>query len=208
MFSSSSEKARDSRNKTIIILVVVFAALSNASKDFKQAEEWARGAQAMTADWLDHTLMAVSARTMPNSCVDDVEQRATSNKEFRWQGHIATGGTIEVKGVSGNIRAEASNGEEVEVIARKRGRRRDLDTVRIDVVESPNRVTICAIYPSSDFGKPNSCEAGDGGRTSANNNDVQVDFIVRVPQGLEFAGQAVNGEIAATSLEGMYHRGQ
>src|SRR2546428_4702773 len=34
------------------------------------------------------------------------------------------------------------------------------------------------------------------------NNDVRVDFKVRVPAGISFAGRTVNGEISAVSLDG------
>lgn len=123
-----------------------------------------------------------------------------SQDDFRWQGRIAKGSAIEIKGVNGNIRAEAASGNEVEVVAVKKARRSDPNSVRVEMIEHANGVTICAVYPSSDSSRPNVCGAGRGGHSSVHNNDVQVDFVVRVPAGVRFQGQTVNGGVEATSL--------
>ncbi len=121
-------------------------------------------------------------------------------EDFRWRGTLATGRVIEIKGVNGSVRAEPATGGEVEVTAEKRGRRSDPRAVRIQVVEHAEGVTLCAVYPSSDSNKPNTCEPGDGGRSNVNNNDVKVDFVVRVPAGVRFSGRTVNGGVRAESL--------
>ena len=94
-------------------------------------------------------------------------------QDFEWQGAIARGDEIEIKGVSGDIIAEFSSGDKVEVFATKRGRRYDPDDVEIEVVTGSNGVTICAVYPSR-RGRPNECEAGSRGRMNVRNNDVRV----------------------------------
>jgi hypothetical protein len=66
------------------------------------------------------------------------------------------------------------------VTATKRGRRSDPGSVRIEVVEHGEGVTICAVYPDVD-GRRNECRAGDGGHMSTRDNDVNVHFTVRVP---------------------------
>jgi hypothetical protein len=76
--------------------------------------------------------------------------------EFRWHGMIAQGSAIEVKGVNGNVRAEASGSNEVEVVAEKRARRSNPEDVRIEVVQHADGVTICAVYPSRDPRDPTS----------------------------------------------------
>src|SRR5213078_3412428 len=60
-------------------------------------------------------------------------------------------------------------------------------------------VTICAVYPS-DGRRENSCDAGEGGHMNVHDNDVTVDFTVRVPAGVRFVGKTVNGEVAAADL--------
>jgi hypothetical protein len=109
---------------------------------------------------------------------------------------------IEIKGINGDISAEPAGGGEVEVIAHKKSSRSNPDQVSIKVVEHAGGITICALYPSDDADKPNTCEPDKGGHMSVRNNDVNVDFSVRVPVGVSFVGRTVNGEISATSLGG------
>lgn len=123
------------------------------------------------------------------------------SNEFRWRKALAAGRVVEVKGVNGNVRAEqAPAGGEVEVVATKTSRRDDTESVRIEAVEHADGVTICAVYPSRDAAKPNVCAPGGGGRMNVQNNDVKVDFVVRVPSGVRFAGRTVNGSVDATGM--------
>ena len=123
------------------------------------------------------------------------------SNEFRWRKALAAGRVVEIKGVNGNVRAEAAPaGGEVEVVATKTGRREDPATVRVEAVEHADGVTICAVYPSRDAAKPNVCAPGEGGRMNVQNNDVKVDFVVRVPAGVRFTGRTVNGNVDATGM--------
>lgn len=121
-------------------------------------------------------------------------------EEFRWHGQIAQGRAIEINGINGNISAQAGTGNEVEVIADKQGRHSDPRDVQIKVLEHTNGVTICALYPSADPDSPNTCEAGAGRHSNTRNNDVQVNFTVKVPQGVRFVGRTVNGEVEAERM--------
>jgi hypothetical protein len=126
--------------------------------------------------------------------------RADSSNDFRWSGRVASGGTIEIKGILGNVKAEASSSGEVEVVAVKSGRRSDPKEVEIRVVEHNNGVTICAVYPNGDPGRPNDCQPGPSSHSSVHNNDVNVDFTVRVPQGVRFRGSTINGNVETGAL--------
>jgi Putative adhesin len=123
-------------------------------------------------------------------------------QDFQWHGAIPRGQAIEIKGVNGDVRAEPSGSNEVEVVAVRRGRRDDPDSVRIEVVPHGGGVTICAVYPSRDGQKPNECRPGSEGRMNVQNNDVSVRFTVRVPAGVALIGKTVNGEIEALRLNG------
>jgi len=118
--------------------------------------------------------------------------------EFQWKGRIASGKALEIKGVNGGVRADTATGDEAEVVATKTARRSDPKQVEIKVVEHGDGVTICAVYPTPDGEKPNECNPGSGGRMSTRNNDVQVEFAVRVPAGVRFVGRTVNGKIEAS----------
>jgi hypothetical protein len=119
---------------------------------------------------------------------------------FEWDGSVAPGQTVEIKGINGNVEVDASPGGVVELTALKKGRRDDPSEVRIEVVEHSGGVTICAIYPDRG-GRRNVCEPGDGGHLSAEKNDVSVDFSVAVPSGVELVAKTVNGNIEAKGLD-------
>lgn len=122
-------------------------------------------------------------------------------EDFRWQGRIAPGGTLEIKGINGGIDASAGSGE-AEVRAVKSARRSDPDAVEIKVVEHAGGVTLCAVYPApEDSRRPNECEPGDGGHSRTRDNDVQVHFQVKVPAGVRLVAKTVNGGIDARELE-------
>ncbi len=121
--------------------------------------------------------------------------------DFQWRGTVLQGNAIEIKGVNGDVRAQPASGSEVEVTAVKRGRRNDPETVRIEVVQHGDGVTICSVYPDTDR-RPNECKPGDEGRMNVRDNDVNVTFTVRVPNGVRFVGRTVNGDVTATSLTG------
>jgi hypothetical protein len=153
---------------------------SKAQEDSRRDTEWRGWARALTDFFVGP------------------EQR----QEFRWSGRIAPGSTLEIKGVNGAVRAERASGMEVEVVALKRGRRHDPREVTIDMVEgNDGGLTICAVYPSPSD-RPNECRPGREGRMSVRNNDVNVDFVVKVPAGVSFVGRTVNGSIQTEPLDG------
>ena len=108
-------------------------------------------------------------------------------------------GTVEIKGVNGDIIAERSAGGEIEVRAERSARRSDPEAVRIEVIEHAGGVTVCAVYPSS-RGRENTCEPGSRGRNSTRNNDVRVTFYVSVPEDVGFLGKTVNGDVRVHDL--------
>lgn len=143
---------------------------------------------------------------------------ATARQEpFRWSGRLAAGKTIEVKGVRGTIRALPASGSEVEVTATRRGERSAPETVRIEVVPHEDGVTVCAVYPRGNRewdaerrrleerggeGGYNRCDPGDWRNLNVQDNDVSVDFTVRVPAGVRLAARNVSGDVDAEGLRG------
>ena len=120
---------------------------------------------------------------------------------FQWKGTVLQGNAIEIKGVNGDITAEPAAGGEVEVTAVKTARRSDPNSVRIEVLQHGDGVTICAVYPGSGE-QANECRAGTEGRMNVRDNDVTVSFTVRVPAGVRFTGRTVNGDVTTGSLAG------
>jgi hypothetical protein len=128
--------------------------------------------------------------------------QAAAQTDFQWHNRLATGQTIEIKGINGDVRATASSSGEVEVTATRTARRGNPADVRIEVVPHSGGVTICAVYPTVPGRQPNRCEPGGDGRSNTRDNDTVVHFDVRVPYGVGFVGRTVNGEINGESLQG------
>jgi DUF4097 and DUF4098 domain-containing protein YvlB len=143
-------------------------------------------------------------------------QALAQSNDFRWSGAIARGKAVEIKGVNGEVRAEFTSGNQVEVVATRSARRSDPASVSVQVVQEDGNVTICAVYPtpSRRYGRnrndrddrnrndgPNECRPGSGGHMNVDDNDVRVDFIIKVPAGVKFFGRTVNGSIDARGLQ-------
>lgn len=124
---------------------------------------------------------------------------AQDTDDFEWEGRLEAGEILEVKGVNGRVEAEPSTGGTAVVRAEKRGDRNDPREVRIEVVEHGDGVTICAVYPHPR--DENRCEAGRHWESSVRDNDVRVDFSVRVPPGVRFHGSTVNGDVEIRDLD-------
>lgn len=125
---------------------------------------------------------------------------AAAQDQYAWSGRVPAGQTIEIKGINGTIRAVAATGSDVRVSATRSARRSDPSEVTFEVVPHSGGVTICAMYPSRPGREPNQCRPGSAGRMNVQNNDVNVEWLVQVPAGVNFTGRNVNGGIEATGL--------
>jgi len=194
--------------RVLLLLIVSLAAFSSAMNELNQVQVLASQVGTLVASWSDVMVPTANAstRVITRSCAvaDLASQEASRSDEFRWNGTVAAGAAIEVQGINGEIVAEPTSGSEVQVIALKTSRRSDVNSVKMKVVEHAGGVTICALYPNEDGEYPASCgpDSDGKGRGRIKNNDVQVNFTVRVPQRVGFVGKTVNGSISATSLNG------
>lgn len=128
---------------------------------------------------------------------------AAPQNEFRWTGQIAAGQTVEIRGVSGSIKAAPSASGQIELVATKQGRRSDPGEVKIETVPHAGGVTICAVYPTPpDADEQNRCAPGDAARLGSRNNDVRVDFTIGIPKGVHLVARTVNGSIDIRELDG------
>ncbi len=150
---------------------------------------------------------SVSIAAIGVALVVTVPGLEAQDDRFEWSGRIDRSDRIEAKGITGDIRAVATSGSRVEVVAVKRGRRRNFDEVQFEVVEDDDGVTICAVYPerrSSRRRRSEPYECGPGGwgnNVDIDDVDVDVDFEVRVPSGVRFTGRTISGDVEAEGLD-------
>ena len=121
--------------------------------------------------------------------------RAWGTPAFQWEGEVPAGQLVEVIGVIGAIRADPGDGANVAVSATRHGHAPDPD-VRFDVVRHAGGVTICALYPVPAGRDLNVCRPGARGPSlNTKANDVEIDFLVRVPRGVGFAAHNLVGDV-------------
>lgn len=118
---------------------------------------------------------------------------------FDWNGTLEQGDEMEIRGISGDVRATFVEGTTGRVEAVKRGRESDFDDVRILVDQDGRGVTVCAVY-----GQENrrSCHDDDHDHDGDRNRNIRVsvDFVVQVPAGVDFRPSLVSGDIDAQGL--------
>jgi DUF4097 and DUF4098 domain-containing protein YvlB len=78
--------------------------------------------------------------------------------------------------------------------------------VKIEVVETPNGVTICAVYPTPQrsrgrTSRVNECTPGDRWSVNTDNNDVEVEWTIEVPRGVNLSAHTVNGDVDIQKLQ-------
>lgn len=132
---------------------------------------------------------------------------AAQESPFRWSGALERGQVLEVRGISGSITAERASGSAAEVVAEKHGRSSDFDEVEIRVDEQRDGVILCAVYHPERY-DTEGCDLDD--RDRGRDEDwrrereirVDVDFVVRVPEGVELVASQVSGDVEARDLRG------
>ncbi|MCU0646374.1 MAG: DUF4097 domain-containing protein [Gemmatimonadaceae bacterium] len=120
---------------------------------------------------------------------------------FTWNGAVPSGRVTYVRNINGRVRVERASGKQVEIAATKRWRRGNPDDVRIEtrrVGADEQDVLVCALWGEQ------RCEAdGIRGRTRwRDGDDVSVEFVVRLPDGVRVDVNTVNGGVDIQGVGG------
>lgn len=124
-------------------------------------------------------------------------QARTERAAFTWEGKIPEGRWIAVRNLNGSVEVGRSTSDRVEVTATRHTKRGDPEYVRFEVKKfgvNQQDILICALW-----GENSMCDE-DGIRTrnerrGRNNNEIWVEFTVRVPRGVKVGAYSVNGEV-------------
>ncbi|HBY63159.1 MAG TPA: hypothetical protein DEH78_25335 [Solibacterales bacterium] len=112
---------------------------------------------------------------------------AVQRETFHWSGSLGRGETIEILGVSGSLRTDASVDGDVHVMAVKEGRRDDPDRVEIEISSHSQGVTLCTAYPGSGPCRPGAAEPVE------TSSDVRVNYVVLLPKGVRLVARDLEG---------------
>jgi len=130
------------------------------------------------------------------------QEQRTDRNAFSWNARIGQGNWIQVRNLNGTINVERATGDRVEVTATKRWRESDPGSVRFEVKRygsGDQSAVICAVW-----GDRTTCDENEySTRGGTRNNDVSVQFTVRVPAGVRVRVSSVNGgvEVEGTTAE-------
>ena len=124
----------------------------------------------------------------------------SSDTPFTWSGTVREGRWVYVRNLNGPVRVEQGTGDKVEVRAEKRWRRGDPDDVKITVRQvgsGGGDVIVCALWNERSSCDEDGYHSHNDGWWGNNNNrnDVQVEFVVRLPAGVKVDASTVNGGV-------------
>ena len=120
--------------------------------------------------------------------------------DFRWQGNLKAGQTMEVINTNGQIDASGANGSEARAESVRRGGDDDRELF-VEVVEYSDGLTICAVYAKDKA--PGRCHRGGVSSESFGGwwgHHARVNFEVQVPRGVRFHAMTTNGNIVGRNL--------
>ena len=148
-------------------------------------------------------LAAAALSAAPLLHVAHAQTRDSREREaFTWEGRIREGRWIMVRNMNGTVEVTPGTSDKVEVTASRHTRRGDPDYVRFEVKKfgtNDEDVLICALW-----GENSSCDdrgyrsRSDGRRRD---NEVFVEFRVRVPKGVKVAAFSTNGEVRVDGVD-------
>ena len=155
------------------------------------------------------TLIAAGLVAAPLVAAAPAAAQARSDADFSWNGAVAPGNWLRLQNVNGSVRVESTTGSQVEVRATKRWRRGDPENVRIQVTRygaGNENVLVCAVWNDGQCDE-NGYRSRRGGHGNRDDDDVSVDFTVRLPRGVNVAPNTVNGSIRVADVTGEVRAG-
>jgi hypothetical protein len=115
-----------------------------------------------------------------------------------WKGSLPPGGTLEIRGLNGPVRIEASESgdDQIEVLASRKGPRTVFSAIEVKVVEHKGGVTVCAVCQ----GPGDVVSRRLDSRVSRVVANVRVELVARVPPGVHVVASTVNDDIEVVGL--------
>lgn len=137
------------------------------------------------------TALAIAALTLLPAIAPSA---GAAGDDFSWSGEIASGKTLSIRALRGDIEIRPAGGERVEITARRRGSA--ADRVEVRTVEEEGGTVVCTVHPHAD--RCSGSRPGDGKA----NDRARVDFVVLLPPGTRIVADTETGDIEATGLTG------
>ena len=134
-------------------------------------------------------------------------QDRQSERAFTLNERIPAGQWLRVRNVIGEVRVRASTSDRVEIVGTKTWRRGDPAIVRIESRKAPDgSILVCAFWTENATCDEDGYRSRGEGRGNRN-NDVSVDFEVRLPKGVNVGAWSVNGQVSVDGATGEVEAG-
>jgi hypothetical protein len=146
---------------------------------------------------MQRTVFALTALAMLTTPAP-AQERSRERDAFNWAGVVPAGRWIYVRNLNGEIRVEPTTGNRVEVTAVKTWRRGDPADVRIEVKKygpGEQDVVICALWNEEAYCDEDGYHQRRNSGRNRRDNDVSVEFRVKVPRGVKIGAGSVNGSV-------------
>ena len=124
--------------------------------------------------------------------------------DFNWSKALASGSTVSIHNINGDIKVVPSTNGKVEILGYKRGDSRAADHLKVDVVESSRGINVCVIMDDGDSscdedGMHNNSYRHSGGHYW---DDAEMRLEVAVPTNAIVRPSTVSGNIDLTGAHG------
>jgi hypothetical protein len=130
-----------------------------------------------------------------------------NDDSFKWDARVPNGRWVYLRNLNGEVRIERSTNDRVSVTAVKRWRRGNPQDVKIVAEKAADgeSVVVCALWGpdarcDEDGYRSSNRNGRDGWWGSNNDNDVSVEFIVRVPAGVRVDASTTNGDMSVVGV--------
>jgi hypothetical protein len=143
-----------------------------------------------------HSRAALAALLLAAFPITLAAQDRQSERTWTLNERIPAGQWLRVRNVVGEVHVRASTSDRVEIVATKSWRRGDPKMVRIESRKSPDgSILVCAFWTENATCTESGYRSNSEGR-NGRDNDVAVDFEVRIPKGVNVGAWSVNGEVS------------
>ncbi len=132
------------------------------------------------------------------------QDRQNERDAFTLSERVPRGQWVRVRNLNGAMHVRASSSDKVEITATKNWRRGDRKDIRIETKKSGDgSILVCAIWVNTNTVCTEDQYSTRGGERHDrwnDNNDVSVDFEIRVPSGVKVGVWSVNGGVSVDGV--------
>jgi hypothetical protein len=197
------------RQNRFLLMLLVGAALVSATKDLGRLHDFTSSVAGLAASLHERVNTAVKSPAEPVE-TQALAEKDRSGQPYNWNGRVAPDQLLEMKS-NGGIDAVPAVGGEPLLIAVKTGSCREPLATPIEPTEVARHATsVASAAPHTrefssrrrivEIGRNR--QANQSATIRVRNNDVRLNFIVRMPAGLHFISRMIDDDITVTAVEG------